>query len=311
MRTSSKNPTTKKYQYFKMEITAIQNGDIMQMAELIPAYKACDHQWAVDHTTDATCTEGSYKIEKCSVCGIEKKTLLEPAKGHQLDENGKCTNCGEEGIEVNETNFPDKNFRNYILEQEYGNDGLLTPSEISAVTSIDVYNKDISDLKGIEYFTSLTYLKCSSNQLTSLDVSKNTELTDFQCSSNNLTELDVSNNTELTNLDCGSNQLTSLDVSNNTELTKLYCSSNKLTSLDVSKNTALTEFYCGNNNLTELDVSKNTALEELGCSSNKLTKLDVSKNTALTKRLYCYNNPLLSLKGVSRSVYLNADSLNS
>lgn len=78
-----KNPTTKKYQYFKMEITAIQNGDIdiMQMAELIPAYKACDHQWTVDHTTDATCTEGSYKIEKCSVCGIEKKTLLEPAKG--------------------------------------------------------------------------------------------------------------------------------------------------------------------------------------------------------------------------------------
>lgn len=88
---------------------------------------------------------------------------------------------------------------------------------------------------------------------------------------NNLTSLDVSRNTALTELDCNYDNLTSLDVSKNTALEELYCSSNNLTSLDVSKNTALTELYCDGNNLTSLDVSKNTALTWLNCRDNKLT----------------------------------------
>lgn len=29
-------------------------------------------------------------------------------------------------VAINEENFPDENFRNYLLEQENGNDGVLT-----------------------------------------------------------------------------------------------------------------------------------------------------------------------------------------
>ena len=137
-------------------------------------------------------------------------------------------------------------------------------------------------------------LFCSSNQLTALDVSKNTALTTLDCNKNQLTTLDVSKNTALTGLDCSSNQLTALDVAKNTALTQLYCYNNKLTALDVAKNTALTQLYCGINPLTTLDVSKNTALTTLDCNKNQLTTLDVSKNTALT-RLYCYNNQLTAL----------------
>ena len=166
-------------------------------------------------------------------------------------------------IDINETNFPDANFRNWLLSQSYGKDGKLTENEIKNITSIDVKKKNISTLKGIEYFTSLKYLSCNSNQLTFLDVSKNTELAGLHCYSNQLTSLDVSKNTALTTLDCGDNKLTSLDVSKNTALEDLLCYSNQLTSLDVSQNTALTTLDCSSNQLTSLDVSQNT--HWIGC----------------------------------------------
>ena len=197
-------------------------------------------------------------------------------------------------IAINETNFPDANFRSFLLSQSYGQDGVLTGSEIAGVKSIDVGYKSISTLKGIEHFTELTNLSCYGNYLTSLDVSRNTALTNLNCYGNYLTSLDVSKNTALTNLNCSADQLTSLDVSKNMALTQLYCNNNQLTSLDVSKNTALTVLYCYNNQLTFLDVSKNTALTTLECDRNQLTALDVSKNTALTT-LECDRNQLTAL----------------
>ena len=197
-------------------------------------------------------------------------------------------------VEINETNFPDASFRNYLLSQDYGSDGKLTDEEIAGVTSINVSGTyfspgTISSLKGIEFFTALEDLRCSDNQLNSLDVSGCTALTTLFCYNNQLTSLDVSKNTALTWLQCDNNQLTSLDVSKNTALTELECYSNQLTSLDVSKNTALEILWCYNNQLTSLDLSKNTALKYLSCGGNQLTSLDVSKNTVLT-RLYCYQN---------------------
>ena len=198
-------------------------------------------------------------------------------------------------VEINEINFPDDNFRTYV-EDNCDTDGnkALSQEEIDAVYRIDVSEKNIADLKGIEYFSALTNLDCGSNQLTSLDVSQNTALIHLYCSSNQLTSLDVSKNIALTNLDCGSNQLTSLDVSQNTALTTLSCLNNQLTSLDLSKNTALTNLVCGSDQLTSLDLSKNTALTVLGCGNNQLTSLDVSKNTDLTY-LDCGSNQLTSL----------------
>ena len=173
-------------------------------------------------------------------------------------------------IVIDETNFPDENFRNWVLAQDYGADGILTDNEIAAVFYIDVHDKSIADLKGVEYFTALTELSCYRNQLTLLDVSKNTALTYLDCCDNLLISLDVSKNTALTTLLCSINQLTSLDVSKNTALTTLSCSNNQLTSLDVSKNTALWFIYCDGNQLTSLDVSQNTALVVLYCHYNQI-----------------------------------------
>ena len=279
-------------------------------------------------TCETACTEETMNAE-CPVCGVEGALAencgkyVEPAaegeasqpEGKELQENqdsdmpdtqseaalAQMSGEGENGIAVqsagvtiDNTNFPDANFRTVVKKFDTNQDSSLSDTEIAAVKKINCSNKGITNLKGIEYFTSLNILWCTDNQLTALDVSENTALTKLNCCFNKLTSLDVSKNMALTILECNANRLTSLDVSKNTALTELNCCINQLTALDVSKNTALTELYCNENQLTSLDVSKNTALISLSCVCNQLTSLDVSKNTALTD-LDCDINQLTSL----------------
>ena len=89
-------------------------------------------------------------------------------------------------VGIDKTNFPDDNFWNYLLGQDYGKDGVLTEAEIRNITVMDVSEKDIKSLKGIEYFTALDSLDCSVNELTTLDVSKNTALNVLTCCGNQI-----------------------------------------------------------------------------------------------------------------------------
>ena len=197
-------------------------------------------------------------------------------------------------VEINEENFPDENFRNWVLSQEYGKDGVLTDEEIAIIKIINVYGKGIKSLKGIEYLTAVSDLECVNNQLTELDVSKNTALGYLECSGNPLTSLNVSGCTALGDLICTGTPLTKLDVSGCPKLEYLSCPNNQITTLNVSKNTALTSLKCSGNQLTVLDVSGCTALGDLYCDGNQLTSLDLSKNTKLYA-LACYNNQLTTL----------------
>ena len=167
-------------------------------------------------------------------------------------------------VYITDANVPDKTFREYLLKQfDKDGNGVLTPAERYAVTEIDVNDKNITSLKGIEFFPNLKKLNCGHNRLTSLDVSKNTELTYLKCSYNRLTELDVSKNTELTYLDCGYNRLTELDVSQNTKLTELYFVSNQLTSLQADNCTNLTVIFTGSNKY-KVEVYKKTRILDPG-----------------------------------------------
>lgn len=173
--------------------------------------------------------------------------------------------------------IPDAAFREYVAAQtdwDTDGNGKLSSYEAAKVTNIDVSGDysvvrgNIASLNGIEYFTGLTELYCSWNQLTSLDLSNNTVLNYLYCFGNHLTSLDVSNNTALTMLSCNGNNLTSLDVSNSTVLTMLDCSNNDLKSLEVSNNTMLSYLDCIGNHLTSLDISNNRALQSFYCSNN-------------------------------------------
>lgn len=189
----------------------------------------------------------------------------------------------EEGIPINAENFPDEIFREYVMTTDTDNNNCLSDQEISSVTSIDLFKKEISDLTGIEHFSSLTSLLCSENSLTELDVSKNTALEYLYCSSNKLTSLDVSNNTAIMYLECFKNDLSVLDVSNNTALKTLDCSYNKLTSLDVSKNTELTSLDCTENELSSIKFANDKAPENFKHTCyNKNGKCAVCGNEMFT-----------------------------
>ena len=180
---------------------------------------------------------------------------------------------------------------NYFAGNSY-NRTITIPAGAGVPHQVDIWpaNSDTSGRVG-----DLTYLYCSSLNLTSLDVSGLTSLTHLYCDYNSLTSLDVSGLTSLTALFARSNNLTSLDVSGLTSLQLLYIYNNNLTSLDVSGLTALNYLHCFNNSLTGLDVSGLTSLTTLYCYNNSLTGLlDVSGATSLT-RLRCDNNSLTSL----------------
>ncbi|BAX80600.1 T9SS type A sorting domain-containing protein [Labilibaculum antarcticum] len=195
-------------------------------------------------------------------------------------------------------NIPDANFKKALIDNTAINtdgDGEISEAEAMAFTGeINLLSKSISDLTGIEYFTNITSLDCSSNQLKIIDVSQTKALTTLKCGGNQLSTLETSQNTALTSLSCLQNQLTQLDISKNTTLTELVCGNNPFVTLDVSNNTALTRFSCVKNQLSSLDVSKNIALTELYCISNQLTALDLSQNMALNT-LYCSTNLINTL----------------
>jgi Leucine-rich repeat (LRR) protein len=119
-----------------------------------------------------------------------------------------------------DVNIPDEAFLNALIDLgiDANGDGAISPSEAEEIPHIDVSDRGISDMTGIEAFINLERLLCWKNQLTSLDVSQNTALTDLYCAFNQLTSLNVSKNTALTVLHCFSNPLTSLDISNNSSL---------------------------------------------------------------------------------------------
>ncbi len=197
--------------------------------------------------------------------------------------------------EINETAFPDPIFRNIVLERyDRNRDGKLFDSEIDSTKTISCSMEGINSLHGIEYFTELTTLYCSDNNLTELDLSACKSLTNLNCQGNYLTQLDLSNCPELRKLICSGNTLKALDVSNCPALASLDCSSNVLSQLKLQNNDALSTLNCSNNNLTNLDLSGNSALNSLICSGNALRQVTLAENAALVV-LNCSGNLLSNL----------------
>ena len=197
------------------------------------------------------------------------------------------------GVSISAENFPDKAFRNYVSNFDDG-DGILSDTEISAVTAIKVNRKGIKSLKGIEYFTALTKLDCHENQITSLDLSSCTRLAYLDCCLNKLTNLEIKQCTGLTYLECDENDITSLDLSGLSALAQLNCCNCLIESLDISGCVGLKDLNCGYNYIETLDLSDCTTLESIGCGDNELTDLDV-RGCARLKELYCYDNQLTAL----------------
>lgn len=203
--------------------------------------------------------------------------------------------------------IPDINFKNALLEHgnsitspiiwkiDTNNDGEIQMSEAIAYEgSINVENKNITDLTGIEAFENIRYLFCYSNELTSLDVSHNTKLITLYCQYNQLTTIDVTQNNLLKYFYCGHNRFSNLDISQNIQLESFACWNNQIDNLDVTQNILLQFFHCDENAISNLDVTQNTNLTYLSCNGNLLTTLNITNNTRLLE-IHCGRNDLNTL----------------
>lgn len=72
--------------------------------------------------------------------------------------------------------FPDANFKSYLMQYDKTKDGEISQQEALDVQTISCSNMNIKSLEGIEFFTNLTYLNFSNNQVRRLDLSHNTKL---------------------------------------------------------------------------------------------------------------------------------------
>lgn len=216
------------------------------------------------------------------------------------------------------TAIPDPKFEQALINLGIDSgpiNGSVKTSSISSLTSLSLppnYDGDanaITDLTGIEGFTSLTSLYCDYQKLTRLNVSANTKLTTLICNDNLLTALDITKNTLLVNLNFDNNQITNIDISKNTALDSFSANFNLLTSLDLSKNTNLTGLYCSYNQLTSLNTSANQKLKWLQCALNQIPSLNISANTNLLSLIVSAN--LLTDLSIEKNLLLENLEIDS
>lgn len=162
---------------------------------------------------------------------------------------------------------------------EYSNISDNVNNVTQIVNQIPVDNAEVIIFAENRY---VTFLNCTNNALSQLDVSKAEMLRYLRCYSNNLTTLDLTKNLELVLMYCYSNQLTSLNVSSCYQINDLQISSNKISSINLENLYSLSRFYANLNPFVSIDLTKNKALELLQLRNCGLKTLNLLNNKALT-----------------------------
>ncbi len=124
------------------------------------------------------------------------------------------------------TQIPDPNFEQALIDLGIDSDGIVNgqvlTSDIETVMSLNVENKGIQDLTGLEDFVALENLNVSFNMMTSLSLTNNVNLKELIFNTSfNLVDIDVSNNINLETLHSSYSLLTQLDLTNNPNLLEL------------------------------------------------------------------------------------------
>ena len=199
-------------------------------------------------------------------------------------------NAGDRYLELNAANFPDTDFREYILDSQVhsGSESTgyyMTRAQVLAVTSIDLSYTNVSDYKGLENFTELKTLSCGSYEgpetVKNFDVGKFKKLTSLSVTNIEMKNADLSKNPALIYLSMSSTKTEALDLSHNVNLKGINREGLKAKQLDVrplSKLESLSVFW---SDLESIDVSQNAALQFLSLSDTKVKSLDVSRNPKL------------------------------
>ncbi|MDP2069024.1 MAG: hypothetical protein Q8K04_08665, partial [Lutibacter sp.] len=246
----SNNPNLKKIGAYVNNLTALDLSNNPLLTHLYLAYnpqlKYLDVRNGNNSNISAFWVYETPNLACINADTINSLVMID--SGKVFDEN-----CGDYAY------IPDANFEQALIDLGFDSDGVLNSlilkSDAASIIHLNVNEKNISSLSGIEHFTNLQYLYCNNNLLTTLNLGDKPNLINLDCGRNALTSIDVSNYPKLINLDIWNNQLLSLDVSQNLQLEALIIFTNKLTSLDISVNSKLKFMNFANNKLVNLNIA--------------------------------------------------------
>jgi len=165
--------------------------------------------------------------------------------------------------------FPDPNLEAAIRDELRKPAGYIYESDLVGITSLRAFDrdldKDIIDLTGLEYCTSLTTLWLPVNQISDITPLSNlVNLFTLYLGWNNINDISpLSTLTHLTILDLRNNEISDISaLSGLTSLTKLYLSGNQISNISaLSSLTSLTELHLRENQISDVSpLVENTGL---------------------------------------------------
>lgn len=169
------------------------------------------------------------------------------------------------------------------------------------VQTLDCSSDSITSID-ISGCSSLSSLNCSNNMIRDLSIGKNKALKELNCSMNLLRDLNTSNSRNLVSLDCSNNGIIGLDLSKNTNLEILKCAENQdpnsgaqIPLLDLSACSKLKVLDITGCGIGSLDLKNNAELVKLFANKNEITSYDLSKCTKL-EEFHCEDNGTDNLK---------------
>ena len=155
------------------------------------------------------------------------------------------------------TQLNDSSFEKYLIEIGIDDilDGFVDTKKCLSVTSMNLSNKNVRDLTGLNVFKNLKVLVADNNFLQNIDLSQNDKLEILSLSNNNLENIDLSSLPSLALLNLSSNNFNSLDVS----------SSSNLYNLDIRKNPNLNCIKVSSTQIVDDWLKDSTAEFKLSC----------------------------------------------
>ncbi|MEP0479362.1 MAG: T9SS type A sorting domain-containing protein, partial [Nonlabens sp.] len=195
-------------------------------------------------------------------------------------------NLSKINIPAGQTVIPDDNFEQELIALGYDTvlDNLLDSANVSAVNTLDISNKGISDLTGLEAFVALDTLRANDNSIVTFNslLVNNARFVDF--ASNPIVDVDMSNSNSITFASFFFNSsLQNIDISGAVNLEFFDGSVGLYTTIDTSNNPNLKTLRLqASNQLTSIDITQNPLLERLELLlCPLLTGIDITQNPQL------------------------------
>ena len=197
--------------------------------------------------------------------------------------------------------------------------GALTHEDMQKITELDLSNKGIADLQGIQFLTNLRKLNLTGNNIRNISYLKNLILLEeLTLNENKVDDIKaLSSLTNLEQLDLLGNQISDLSpLANLAKLKQLSVMDNKVNDIsslrnlmnleilvlqnngisnisDLGKLVNLKELYLGNNKIRDISMLSNLInLEILNLKSNQISDVSSLKYMFYLKELYLSANPV-------------------